>query len=108
MADLLANFESVEQLYRAYMPFISPVAMFVSTNDSYQMEQKLTVAYRLPGSATTYEFEGSVCWINPLGSQGGRPQGVGIKVESDIELHKSQIENLLAAKLNSGELTSTI
>ncbi|GLP98083.1 PilZ domain-containing protein [Paraferrimonas sedimenticola] len=108
MAELLANFETVEHLYRAYMPFISPAGLFITTRESYQMEQKVSIAYRLPGSATTHEFQGTVCWINPLGAQGGRPQGIGVRIDSDVELHKSQIENLLAAKLSSGELTSTI
>ncbi|MGL5390936.1 MAG: PilZ domain-containing protein [Shewanella sp.] len=108
MVDLIVNFDTLHQLYRAYMPFIKPAGLFVSTSESYYLGQPLTVAYRLPGTTATHEFRGVVVWINPLGASGGRPVGIGIKIISEPDTHKHLIEKLLSAELASGDLTCTM
>lgn len=108
MADLVVNFDTLHQLYRAYMPFIKPAGLFITTTESYYLGQPLTIAYRLPGETSTNEFNGIVVWINPLGASGGRPVGIGIKIISDPDIHKHHIEKLLSHELASGDLTSTM
>jgi len=108
MIDLVVNFDTLHQLYRAYMPFIKPAGLFVATTESHFLGQELTIAYQLPGSTVKHEFEGIVVWINPLGASGGRPAGIGVKILTDPDTHKHHIENLLSRELASGDLTCTM
>lgn len=108
MVDLVINFDTLHQLYRAYMPFIKPAGLFVATSESHFLGQELTIAYRLPGSTNTHEFRGAVVWINPLGASGGRPAGIGVKILTESESHKHHIETQLSRELASGDLTCTM
>jgi type IV pilus assembly protein PilZ len=108
MVDLVVNFDTLHQLYRAYMPFIKPAGLFIATGETHFLGQELTIAYRLPGSTLMNEFSGSVVWINPIGASGGRPAGIGVKIISDAENHKHHIEKLLSRQLASGDLTCTM
>lgn len=108
MIDLVVNFDTLHQLYRAYMPFIKPAGLFVATTESHYLGQELTIAYQLPGSTAKHQFEGIVVWINPLGASGGRPAGIGVKILTDPDTHKHHIENLLSRELASGDLTCTM
>ncbi|MFV0597260.1 PilZ domain-containing protein [Shewanella sp.] len=108
MVDLVVNFDTLHQLYRAYMPFIKPAGLFVATGEAHYLGETLTIAYRLPGATTSNEFRGVVVWINPLGASGGRPAGIGIKIVSDPDSHKHHIEKLLSRELASGDLTCTM
>ncbi|GIU49699.1 PilZ domain-containing protein [Shewanella algidipiscicola] len=108
MVDLVVNFDTLHQLYRAYMPFIQPAGLFVATTESHYLGQELSIVYQLPGLTTKMEFQGLVVWINPLGASGGRPAGIGVKIISDASTHKHHIENLLARELSSSDLTCTM
>jgi len=108
MVDLVVNFDTLHQLYRAYMPFIKPAGLFIATSESHYLGQELTIAYRLPGATSAHEFRGVVVWINPIGASGGRPAGIGIKILTDADSHKHHIENLLSRELASGDLTCTM
>lgn len=108
MVDLVVNFDTLHQLYRAYMPFIRPAGLFVPTSESHYLGETLKIAYRLPGATTMYEFKGAVVWINPLGASGGRPAGIGVKILTEPETHKHHIEKLLSAELASSDLTCTM
>jgi type IV pilus assembly protein PilZ len=49
MVNLVVHFDSLHQLYRAYMPFIKPAGLFVATSESHYLGETLTISYRLPG-----------------------------------------------------------
>lgn len=108
MIDLVVNFDTLHQLYRAYMPFIKPAGLFVATTESHFLGQELMISYQLPGSTNKHEFKGSVVWINPLGASGGRPAGIGVKILTEAEEHKHHIENYLSSELSSSDLTCTM
>ncbi|GIU23397.1 PilZ domain-containing protein [Shewanella colwelliana] len=108
MVDLVINFDTLHQLYRAYMPFIQPAGLFVATTESHYLGQEISIAYQLPGSTVRHEFQGVVVWINPLGASGGRPAGIGVKIITDAPTHKHHIENLLSRELSSSDLTCTM
>ncbi|MCL1137131.1 PilZ domain-containing protein [Shewanella pneumatophori] len=108
MANLVVKFESLQQLYRAYMPFIKPIGMFITTTQSFTLGQEVRVSYQLPAMNQVYDFSGSVVWINPLGASGGRPAGVGVKILTEPDFHKHHIEQLLSSELASADLTSTM
>ncbi|MEZ9821209.1 PilZ domain-containing protein [Shewanella sp. 10N.286.45.A1] len=108
MTNLVVNFDTLHQLYRAYMPFIKPAGLFIGSTDNFVLGQSLSVVYRLPGTTEKMQFEGSVVWINPLGAPGGRPVGIGVKIVSEPDLHKHHIEQLLSHELSSSDLTCTM
>ncbi|MCE9684747.1 MULTISPECIES: PilZ domain-containing protein [Shewanella] len=108
MIDLVVNFDTLHQLYRAYMPFIRPAGLFVATTESHFLGEELMIAYRLPGTSSVNEFRGRVVWINPVGASGGRPAGIGIKMLSEPDSHKHHIEKLLSGELSSADLTCTM
>ncbi|GGI88751.1 PilZ domain-containing protein [Shewanella gelidii] len=108
MVDVVLNFDTLHQLYRAYMPFIKPAGLFITTSEAHYLGQELTISYRLPSTGNTHEFRGSVVWINPMGASGGRPAGIGVKILTEPETHKHHIENHLSRELASGDLTCTM
>ncbi|MFT5788545.1 MAG: type IV pilus assembly protein PilZ [Shewanella sp.] len=108
MTNLVVNFDTLHQLYRAYMPFIKPAGLFIGSTESFALGQSLSVAYHLPGLTERMQFEGVVVWINPLGASGGRPAGIGVKIVSEPDVHKHHIEKLLSRDLLSGDLTCTM
>ena len=107
MANIKIEFDSLNQLYRSYMPFIKPAAIFIPTTNDHQLGDFLEIAYQLPDGVEN-QLSGSVVWINPTGVSGGRPAGIGIKIEADADEQRLQIEKLLASDLASGDLTSTM
>lgn len=108
MTNLVVKFDSLQQLYRAYMPFIKPIGLFISCSESFPLGQEIKVSYQLPDGTQNHSFTGSVIWINPLGASGGRPAGIGVKILSEPDFHKHQIEQLLSRQLASGDLTYTM
>ncbi|MBE8167482.1 MAG: pilus assembly protein PilZ [Shewanella sp.] len=107
MADIKIEFDSLNQLYRSYMPFMKPAAIFIPTNNSHQLGDFIDIAYQLPNGVEN-QLSGAVVWINPTGASGGRPAGIGIKIEAEADEQRLQIEKLLASNLASGDLTSTM
>lgn len=108
MAVLDAQFDTSAQLHRAYMPFIRHGALFFVTSKEHQLGDIVSAQYRLPNDHELYRFEGLVVWQNPLGSQGGRPPGVGLAFQTENNLHKERIEKELVGELMSDQLTSTM
>ncbi|GAA5187829.1 PilZ domain-containing protein [Ferrimonas gelatinilytica] len=108
MTCLEAQFDTPAQLYRAYMPFIRFGGLFFVTTRDHHLGELLVARFSLPDSDEWYTFEGVVVWCNPLGSQGGRPPGVGLAFQAEDNPFKPHIERLLAGELGSGQLTSTM
>lgn len=108
MVDLIIRFDTIQQLYRAYMPFVRRSGLFVATAEAYHLGDQLNISYHLPGESEAQQATGNVVWINPQGASGGRPAGIGIQFGAEEEYHKHQIEKLLSSELASGNLTSTM
>lgn len=106
--SLEASFDNLDQLYRAYMPFVNHGGLFITTHNALELGDRVAVTCTLPETAESVRFEGQVAWINPLGAQGSRPDGVGIKFGEDDKTLRAKLENLLSRKLASVELTSTM
>ena len=108
MERVSIRFDNLHQLYRAYMPFISPSGLFINMSKPLSLGEQMLVQYQLPEDNNFYQFSGKVVWSNPVGASGGRPVGVGVKIESDEQVHRQRIEKLLASELNSEDLTCTM
>ncbi|MBV7314599.1 PilZ domain-containing protein [Shewanella sp. NIFS-20-20] len=108
MVDLSVDFESREQAYKAYMPFIRPMGLFFETSQTHALGDHVDISYRLPGMQQAFECAGIVVWINPVGASGARPTGIGVKLLTDPHAHKQHFDSLLSAELASSQLTSTM
>ena len=108
MERVSIRFENLHQLYRAYMPFIKPAGLFINMSKPLALGEGILVQYQLPEDNNFYQFSGSVVWSNPIGASGGRPIGVGVKIESDHQVHIQRLEKLLASELSSDDLTCTM
>ncbi|MCL2914202.1 PilZ domain-containing protein [Shewanella corallii] len=108
MVDLVIRFDTIQQLYRAYMPFVRSAGLFVATSEPHYLGETLNFSYRLPGDSAAREASGCVVWINPQGASGGRPAGIGVQFAPAEEHHRHDIEQVLSSELASGNLTSTM
>ncbi len=108
MERVSITFDNTHQLYRAYMPFITSSGLFINMPSPLAIGTLLLVQYKLPSDNNVYQFSGAVVWSNQPGTPGGRPIGVGVKIDSDDQIHRQRIEKLLISELNSGDLTCTM
>lgn len=98
-------------LYGSYMPFIKNGGLFIPTDKEFKLGQELFILLTLSiGKAReTLPIAGKVVWINPRGSLGNRPPGIGVQFsELDKGGTRNKIETLLAAQLNSEQPTQTM
>lgn len=108
MLELVAEFDNVNQLYRAYMPFVNHGGIFITTHIEAELGAKVKVSLTLPDDLEATQFESVVVWLNPVGVQGGRPIGLGVQLPTDNIKIKAVIETSLSRKLNGVEMTATM
>ncbi|USD39559.1 MULTISPECIES: PilZ domain-containing protein [Ferrimonas] len=107
MERLQCQFANANQLYLAYMGFLSEGGLFFASLSPWQLGQSVSVSYRLPNDPLEYRFEGVVVWVNPVADK-ERAQGVGVRFGADHSSHRHRIEQVLADQLSSSQLTSTL
>jgi len=90
------------------MPFLKEGGIFYKTNEQHELGEDVVLEISLPDSLENSEVKGNICWITPIGSQNGTPQGIGISFISDPDNVKSQIEKAIGRFLNSSEPTLTM
>lgn len=98
------------ELYQAWMPFIAGGGIFVPSPRAYALGDEVFLLLTFMQETAKIPLHGTVAWINPAGAAGGRPQGIGVRIQSDPvadELRK-RIEGVLAGVLNSSRPTHTI
>jgi|SRR6188768_3446209 len=98
------------ELYQAWMPFLQGGGLFVPSARAHVLGEEVFLLLTYLQEPTKVTLRGTVAWINPAHTSGGRPQGIGVKVASDPvwdELRK-QIETLLAGVVGSARPTHTI
>ncbi|PJK13279.1 pilus assembly protein PilZ [Lysobacteraceae bacterium NML07-0707] len=107
---LTVNISDENMLYNAYMPFIKGGGLFAQTPNRLPLGQAVFMVVTLPGSSEKLPVSGKVCWVTPVGAQGNRPAGVGVKFDDTREglALKDQIEKLLAGKMESEKPTFTM
>jgi len=108
MLELAAEYTTIQQLYRDYMPFIHNGGLFFNSADSARLGETVAITLTLPDDIEATRFTAKVVWLNPTGCHGGRPAGIGIGLEESHIRIRSEIEKLLNRKLNSTDTTSTM
>lgn len=97
-----------EELYKAYMPFVTSGGLFIPTQRSYQLGEEVFMLLTLMEEPDKIPVAGKVIWVTPKGAQGGKTSGIGIQLSNDDAALVGKIETYLAGALSSGRRTYTI
>ncbi len=91
------------------MPFVKGGGLFIRTNQTYSLADKVDLAINLINEQEPYTVSGNVVWITPKGAQGNKPPGIGVQFigENSCSLC-NKIETYLAGRLKSTQMTDTI
>ncbi|AKS41949.1 PilZ domain-containing protein [Wenzhouxiangella marina] len=103
------SIENKQDLYAAYMPFLTNGGLFVPTKKSFKLGDEVLILLSLLGEERI-AIPGQVAWITPLGSQHSISPGVGVHFADSPEgtQARNTISSLLAGMLESDKPTRTI
>lgn len=79
MRALQLTIKNNAELKTAYLPFVNNGAVFVATQDKFQLNETINLDIHLFSAAQTLAISGNVVWITPSFAQGGSIAGVGIQ-----------------------------
>ena len=106
---LTLHIKDKQMLYRSYLPFLKNGGLFVPTEKNYKLDTELFMLLTLLEHKEKIPVAGKVVWINPKGSQGNRPAGIGIHFgDMDKGNTRNKIETALTGMLNSDKPTYTL
>jgi type IV pilus assembly protein PilZ len=105
---LTLNLTDEPTLYSSYLPFLKHGGLFIPTDKNYKIGDEVFLLLTLMNDDKT-PVAGKVAWINPKGSSGGRPAGIGVHFgELDKGATREKIEKYLSTMLKSDKRTYTI
>ncbi|WP_230658846.1 PilZ domain-containing protein [Psychrobacter sp. I-STPA10] len=106
---ITCHIEDLETLYASYLPFVNNGAVFIPSNQQYQLGDDVFVAVTLPGSSERMPLNGKVVWVN-IKAQANRPAGFAVQFGTDAPgiRMKNEMERLLAGKADSALGTYTM
>ena len=97
-----------EELYQAYLPYITHGGLFIPTMRSYHLGEEVFMLLELMEEGDKIPVTGKVVWVTPKGAQGGRTPGIGIQLSQEDSTLVNKIENYLAGALNSDRKTNAL
>jgi type IV pilus assembly protein PilZ len=101
--------KDVQSLYMSYLPFLKNGGLFVTTEKTYKLGEEVFVLLTLFDESDKIPVAGKVAWINPKGTPGNRPAGIGIHFgEMDNGATRHKIETALAGIQRSDKPTHTM
>ncbi len=96
-------------LYNSYLPFLKQGGLFVPTDKTYHLGDNVFLLLTLMNDSEKTPISGKVVWINPKGTQGNRPPGIGVDFgEMDKGATRDKIEKLLTGRMKSDKSTYTM
>ena len=96
-------------LHAAYMPFIRNGGLFIPTDKRYSLGDELFLLLQLMDEKERIPVAGTVVWITPLGAEGNRQAGLGIRFsEQDKGNARRKIEEYLGSGLEADRPTYTM
>lgn len=114
---LQTNINSIDELYRCYLPFLRNGGLFLERRDRKELqsftlgkEVFLTVNINLGEKQERMGVKGKVVWINPPGLL-RKHSGIGIEfpdADKDKSGTRGKIEKMLGVKLQGQSLTHTM
>lgn len=96
-------------LHAAYMPFVKPCGLFITTNKPYQLGDEVFILLSLLQEPARIPLSGKVVWLTPNGADGNRQPGIGVRLTSKnaAELHR-KINLYLAGSGRLNQFTYTM
>lgn len=96
-------------LYAAFMPFIKGGALFIPTNQAFQLGDEVLMLIQFMDEPDRVQIKGKVIWITPRGAQGGRAAGVGVQIIEDATGgFLKKVETILAGTEKAERATHTL
>lgn len=96
-------------LYSTYMPFVQGGGLFLPTkNNKYKLGDELVLNLLLLEEVERISVNCKVIWITPIGAQGNRAPGIGVRFMDDRSRIRAKIEDHLVGLLNSDKGTHTM
>jgi type IV pilus assembly protein PilZ len=106
---LTLHIKDKQSLYASYLPFLKNGGLFVPTEKKYRLGDEVFMLLTLLEDKEKMPVAGKVVWINPKGSQGNRPTGIGVHFgEMDNGTTRNRIEATLASLMRSNKPTYTM
>ncbi len=107
----ILNFEIKDknQLYLAFMPFVTNGGLFININKRYQLGDEVFLVLRLMDETDQLPVAGKVIWVTPAGAEGNRVVGIGIQFsDQDMGVTRRKIEDYLGELLSADRPTHTM
>lgn len=102
------NLTNKDELYEAYMPFVSNGGLFLPTQGTFRLGQDISLLLNLMDEPEKIPMSGKVVWVTPQGAQGRRVAGIGIQFNENHIALRDKIETYLAGRLSSQHPTHTL
>lgn len=100
--------EDEQALYQHYMPFVEGGALFIPTEQDYQIGDELFYLLELYSAPEPLPLTGTVVWITPPGASSGRGSGIGIALGDAQRALNDEIEQALTLVVHSHKSTLTL
>lgn len=97
-----------DELYEAYMPFLTNGGLFLPTRGNFRLGQELSLLLNLMSEPDKIPLTASVVWITPQGAHGRRAAGIGVHFSDEHVSLRDKIETYLAGSLGSQHPTHTL
>ena len=105
---LRLDIDDEQALYQHYMPFVEGGALFIPTQQTYQIGDELFYLLKLYSLAEPLPLTGMVVWVTPSGASGARPSGIGIALGAAQRALADEIEQALTLVAHSHKPTLTL
>jgi len=104
--------ENTRALFASYMPFVKGGALFIPSSHCARHQKlgdKVDLLICFIEEKEKFVVSGEIIWVTPIGNQGNRAAGVGVRFTGDagVELN-DKISSGLVSQLNSGKATHTL
>lgn len=94
------------ELNLSYMPFITGGGLFIPTDASYSLGDKILVDLQLPGKKDIVRIEGRVAWLTPKNALHHVLPGIGIQFTGgNAAAVRAQVESFLDKSMEVGGYT---
>jgi len=102
------QFKDTHMLFRAYMPFVTGIGLFIPTDLDFRLGDSVTVSLTLPSLKEPLSLSGKVVWITPKSTEDpNKKPGVGIQFKGvEGKNLRGKIETLLGESLNADDHTT--
>ncbi|HLB55746.1 MAG TPA: PilZ domain-containing protein [Coxiellaceae bacterium] len=96
--ELTHHFTTVNALKEAFMPFVQDSGIFIPTDATFHLGDKIKVTVTLPENKQTFMLEGEVIWITPQSMHvPNHHPGIGVQCSTDEgEAFRNAVQQLLS------------